>query len=235
MQRFNIFIIFAAILSLGLPGKAAIYQNIHVLQKKNVVKDQRLEITPNFGYTINNKFKKHLSMGGDFIYHLNDNLGLQFSFSKTYGSNTVANDELGSASQVNAVIPDLFMNWTSSLGMTLTPFYGKAIIHEKSLFYYDFYLESGIGLTSVDINVDSSGGLGGDKIKNTSHILPGGVFGLGFRFYMENWFAIRVAIRDIIFAEGSTLKTGGKLQYDGFPTTGIFDNMFMYLGFSFLL
>ena len=138
------------------------------------------------------------------------------------------NDEIKNAASVEAVVPDVFIRWISSLGMTLTPFYGKAIIHGSDLFYYDFYLESAVSLVKTEVNIAT-------KSLVSPHTIPGGMFGVGCRFFMEDWFALRIAIRDYIFAEDNHYLVKGVKDYDNPATTGIFDNMFIYFGFSFLL
>ena len=232
MKSTAYYLLFALVASLGFGAKlnAAVYQNIHVLQKKQVVKDQRLELSPSFGFTINDKFKKHIFYGADLTYHINDNLGAQFIFAKAFGSNTTENEEMNQIASLNAVIPDVYMDWITSVGLTLTPFYGKAVLHDNLLFYYDIYLESALSLVKADLNV----------YKNSTvspHYLQGGMFGVGFKIFLEDWFAIKIAIRDYIFADGNYFlpKKGAKKQFDSDPTTGIFDNKFLYYGFCFFL
>lgn len=165
---------------------------IHVVQKKPVLQKSRFDLVPRFGMSVNDSMYRHFKVGVSGNYHFTESLYLGglfdwYNFGDTLGGPTASfkasQNATGSASDAAVV------NWSGGLELGYIPIVGKFAFAESFIVYYD------MGVT-----------LGGEYINSESIALPGATGGPGgtvslvTRVFFNDWLALNLEVRDLIFS-----------------------------------
>jgi len=177
---------------------------IHVLQRKPVLENNRFELTPRFGTSVNDTIYRSFKVGANGNFHVSERvyIGLLFEwydFGGALGGPTNTFQKSYDATSTTADAPVL--NWFGGAEAGFKPIYGKFALFNIAILYYEIGASLGLGYADAE-----------------SMALPrsGGTFGatgsLNMRLFLNDWLAFDLEFRDILFP--TTVSAGGGNQED---------------------
>lgn len=165
---------------------------IHVVQRKPVLQKSRFDLTPRFGMSVNDSMYRHFKVGANANYHFTESLYLGaifdwYNFGDTLGGPTAAFK--ASQNATGSVSDAAVVNWSGGLEIGYVPIVGKFAFAESFIIYYDVGISLGAEyLDSQSIALPSSVGS------------PGGTVALTTRIFFNDWLALNLEVRDLIFS-----------------------------------
>ncbi len=200
------------------------FKTIKVVQKKPVTKARRFEIAPFFAYQPNDDFVRGYVPGAHIGFHFNEGVSLE----GTFGYGVHSDKQLLKQVRKSGVQPAVLdrMELLASAGFNWAPIYGKLSYLERSILTYDLFLTTGYGVTNTDLEITTSTGGGGAGAVVTEHrkeSFQGYYIGIGQRYYLRNWGAIRVELRNYSYTQRVDSSYNNR------------NNLLLVGGFSFLL
>ncbi len=183
--------------------------------------DGRFEVSPELGISLRDAFFTKYLFGASFTYHFTETLGVSlrggYTLSIISGAAQICEplgacraptyDELTKNGGVSQNKAYGLMTFVSSLDFQWAPIYGKISLIAEKVLHFNMYVLGGPMVLSYGPN---------------GTITAGGNVGLGFRFVVNKWLAVRLELRDLIYFE------------QGFPTTNtsVRNQLMVGLGFS---
>jgi outer membrane beta-barrel protein len=128
------------------PKPTEVTEEIYAVQQVYALRNNRLELLPSFGFTLNDPFVSHPNIGVGLNYWITNVLAV--------GANMNWYQGLESESELNFHVrrsarlgtrPTEFQ-FGASLNMTYVPVYGKFSMFRRYIFQWDAYLMGGIGI-----------------------------------------------------------------------------------------
>ena len=164
---------------------------IHVVQRKPVLQKGRFDLAPRFGMSVNDSMYRHFKVGVNGNYHFTESLYLGgifdwYDFGDTLGGPSASFK--ASQTATGSVSDAAVVNWSGGLELGYVPIVGKFAFAESFIIYYD------MGIS-----------IGGEYIDSQSIALPassggaGGTIALTTRVFFNDWLALNVEVRDLIF------------------------------------
>ncbi|AWV90009.1 outer membrane beta-barrel domain-containing protein [Bradymonas sediminis] len=165
---------------------------IHVVQRKPVLQKGRFDLTPRFGMSVNDSMYRHFKVGANANYHFTESfyVGALFdwyNFGETLGGPTGAFK--ASQNATGSISDAAVVNWSGGLELGYVPLVGKFAFAESFIIYYDFAISAGaeyIDSQSIALPASSGG--------------PGGTVALTTRVFFNDWLALNLEVRDLIFS-----------------------------------
>ena len=193
-------------------GKKKLSDRIKSVQRKDFLKRERIEVFPQFGLDLNDPFFQHLIVGVAGAYHVADSLAFELR-----GGFVVASIEQSAIRFVRRETDSLIENppefkYHFDVDALWAPFYGKISLFGEGILHFDTYVTVG------------AGGFGTDAALN-----PAANFGIGQRYFINDWLVARVEIRDYIFIDNRNGESDiQNLLILGFAVSGFFPTSFEY-------
>ncbi|MET0343497.1 MAG: outer membrane beta-barrel domain-containing protein [Polyangiales bacterium] len=174
------------------PKPTEVSEEIYAVQQVYALRNNRLEILPSFGFTLNDPFVSHPNLGVGLNYWITNVLAV--------GANLNWYQGLESESELNFHVrrsarlgtrPTEFQ-FGASLNMTYVPVYGKFSMFRRYIFQWDAYLMGGIGIMRtrpvpvVDPQIRSF-----DYTYKLSILNPA----LGLRVFLSKWLTVFAEMR----------------------------------------
>lgn len=141
-------------------------------------KRERVELTPAFGLTLDDPFHKAYIFQGGVAYYLNESFGFGAQ-GEYYGSSSSNPDISGRPVTTNFNHPV----FAGRLELIWAPIYGKVNLFAEEVFHFDTFLSGG----AEYIGLNSSGSVAG-------------TLAIGQHYFLNDWLAVRVDLRDQIFS-----------------------------------
>lgn len=165
---------------------------IHVIQRKPVLQKGRFDFVPRFGVSVNDSLYRHYKLGVNGNYHFAESVYLGglfewYNFGDALGGPTDAYEE--SANETNTTADAAVINWLGGLELGYKPIVGKFAFADSFIVYYDVGVTAGgafINAESVALSAASG------KI--------GGTVSAVSRVFFNDWFALNLEVRDVIFS-----------------------------------
>ena len=188
---------------------------VHIVEQKAFSDARKSEIVL-FPATIqvNGKFTQHFGTMGSFVYHLQENFGLQITGGYNwYNVESSFNGELVEKFRVEAqAATSLLWTWGVMGGVEVSPLYGKFTLFEGTLAHFSFVLNGGVGAGGTrhqlkPENVSSDGTLTQATYGDTGVRFMGSL-GAGFRLQLGQRFAFRLEVRDVVYTARMTQVNG---------------------------
>ncbi|MFC1609345.1 outer membrane beta-barrel domain-containing protein [Myxococcota bacterium] len=222
------------------PTQVAADESIYVVQHRVYSKSGKLELTPLFYTSLNNKFVGHFGIGFAAAYHLRENLSIEFQTTVPFVIKQFYSALVFEVYDHESLTPEVVdlkqMDYFGALSVQFSALYGKMEFYGW-LIDYDFYATAGFGLVSTletcPPNRDGCGddlGIGrglrspdgaGDRFKLSGNL------GGGMRFFFSDHVGLRLEIRDVVFSD--------KAEDAGVVTSDIRNNVLFIAGLTFLL
>jgi outer membrane beta-barrel protein len=165
---------------------------IHVVQRKPVLQKGRLDFVPRIGLTFNDTIYRTMKVGVNANYHISESLyvgGLfeWYDFGDALGGQTQTFESIQNETSTTADAP--VVNWLGGLEIGYKPIVGKFALFNSGILFYDLGVTLGgayVNSQSVAIQSASSG--------------FGGTISMVGRVFLNDWMAINLEIRDVIFS-----------------------------------
>ncbi len=167
------------------------WEDIVVVPRKAFLKSGRLELAPFTGITVNDLLIRHYAFGADINYFLTDvfSVGLQGQYFIKERS-----DREGLVGLQYNRVPTLNRyKYAGALNFGYVPGYGKFSLFNRFIWHWDIFVTGGVGLIWSEIIPRSVG----DEKFSSMNIAPD--FGIGTRFFINQWLTVSLAFRDYVF------------------------------------
>ncbi len=180
------------------------------VKNRIVQKTNRLELSPNFGFTLNDPFYSGFNGGLAIGYHLSEYhainlIGAFFSNDKSQYAKALEEDEFQDFENFPTVEYTLLFNYE------FTPYYGKISITKQTVMNIDIFLNAGVGTIAI-------GGESGFA----------GSLGLGQKFYFSRSLGLRIDLKGLMYngPDYTSVDNGGSNTDVSDPTIDDFDKEF---------
>ena len=172
-------------------------RDLQVVEGQMHAKAGRLEFALFGGMIPNDPFVTHIPFGARAAYYFVDTVGVEVGGS---WAGVLLDSELKTFLQDNRDIDensDLrdLQQWRANAVLTWSPLYGKVALLQRKLSHFDLYLAGGFGVVGTQIP-------NADRTDVESAIKPEGIIGLGARFFVNEWFSLRLDYRQGFFPAG---------------------------------
>jgi len=178
---------------------------MYAVQQIYALRYQRFEVSPYFGFTLNDQFVSHDAPGLTLNYYLINVLaiGVNGNWYQGLNSNQSFNLETSRAGRVGEPINEY--QWNANLNLTYVPIYGKFAGFGDFIFHYDVFVVGGGGAISTRpiASIDP------EERTFTWKVKPNGHLGVGLRIFFSRWLAVVAEISDYIYEEDLENTTPG--------------------------
>ncbi|MFB6262962.1 MAG: outer membrane beta-barrel domain-containing protein [Bradymonadaceae bacterium] len=163
---------------------------IHVVQRKPLLEEGRVELVPRIGVSINDTVYRTPDVGLQAHYYIDERIfaGARFDwyeFGGALGGKTKVFDE--SFRQTRTAPDAAVPRWHASAEGGYTPIYGKFTAFNWAILYYEISGTLGAGVMNAETLVADP---------SLSWAATGSV---NFKFFVNDWFAVNFEVRDILF------------------------------------
>jgi outer membrane beta-barrel protein len=178
------------------PPEAASTDRIKAVPRKPILKRNRAEVFGGASLSLNDAYYQHFAFAGSAIFYPHDAFGIGVGVDFLYAHPKTSNVDVvrQSLTSVPAVfeLPKLFAH----VDLYWIPIYGKVSLFESNIIHFDFYGTAGAGVATAfgkrrppEVNV-----------------------GVGQRFFLGDWLALRFEVRDHLFVD--TQDVDGRTRSD---------------------
>ena len=193
---FSVIIASTALMSTAqAQSSAADYgDSIHVIQPKPVLQKGRFAVTPRVGMTVNDAVYRNFKVGASANFHLTERFFLGglfqwYNFGDFIGGETEVSRTVNA--ETGATVDAPYLNWAAGAEVGFVPLYGKFALLNRGILFYDVSLTAG-GVFAESASLDSAAAAGG----------PGGTISLSTRLFLNDWMAVNLELRDVIYMQG---------------------------------
>ncbi len=180
-------------------------RRVHVLEQRPFLQSLRFELTPMFGYTINEAMYEYLQVGAFARFHIDEEWSVGGAYEHYFSDTT---STFGEVQDTFQLFPEkALIRWYAGGEVLWSPIYAKAVLFGSWIVHWNAYLCVGAGVTRS----------GADGLHFT------GTIGGGARLFLTEWMTFNVELRDHIHTE--PYKAGDEL----------INNLVMHAGFGFFL
>ncbi|GEN12397.1 outer membrane beta-barrel protein [Myxococcus fulvus] len=183
--------------------------SLHIVQKKRFADEGKHELALYPAVVqVNGKYTNHAGTALHYIYHLQENFGLQVTGQYNWhtnesGFNLELIDKVREQAQAAS---SLLLVWGAQAGVEVTPLYGKFAFLDNKLAQFSLVLSGGAGIGStrhlirpaVSNEVDGQRYDVPARFGDTGTKFLGSVGG-GFRLQFGESYALRLEVRDLIY------------------------------------
>ncbi|MEW5737703.1 MAG: outer membrane beta-barrel domain-containing protein [Myxococcota bacterium] len=179
---------------------------VHIVEQKQFSDSGKRELVlfP-VALQVNGKFTQHFGTFGSFVWHLQENFGLQITGGYNwYNAESGFNQELVEKVRAEAqAATSLLWTWGVMGGVEVTPLYAKFALFEGTLATFSIVLNGGAGVggTRHQLKPESQatdGSVSPATYGNTGARFMGSL-GAGFRLQLGQRFAFRLELRDVVY------------------------------------
>lgn len=196
----------AGLLLLPGTGRAEIEEGtITVVQPKPVVRRHRLALAPHFAMSINDPMLHQYAVGGALTFHVTERWSVGatfdwFEFGQALGGPTQRyEDVITSTGSIPEVAP---ITWFAGLEAGFTPVWGKVVLFQRLIIFWDSYITLGAGVVESD----------------TIHPAYA-TAAVGLNAYFNRWLGVNMEIRDRLSTE--QLPSGSALIHTATSSIGL--------------
>ena len=186
---------------------------ITVIQPRPFLRQNRVELAPRFGATINDPILQQFHVGGSLGFGISERVFIQGSFDwydlgNQIGGVTQAYEDI---IQDTLTIPELAtITYFATLDVGFAPAYGKLVLFNRVIGFFDIYTLLGAGVVESDTPLHA-----------------GWAVGIGTHLYFSRWGSLNLEFRDRMSIE--ELPSGNILHHSATVSLGIG----IYLPFNF--
>lgn len=179
---------------------------VHIVEQKAYSDSKKSEfVLYPVAMQVNGKFTQHFGTMASFVYHLQENFGLQISGGYNwYNVESAFNGELVEKFRVEAqAATSLLWTWGVMGGVEVSPLYGKFSLFEGTLAHFSFVLNGGVGAGGTRHQLKPETAKADGSVSQATYGDTGarfmGSLGAGFRLQLGQRFAFRLEVRDVVY------------------------------------
>jgi outer membrane beta-barrel protein len=184
-------------------------RKVVVVQRRMLEKASRWEVSAHFGVVPNDPFVNYLPVGVRGSYHFKEWLSVEAGCLYLPGFDTSLGDGIRDVGKGTPFTLNLTLlekhKFYFNVNATFSIIYGKIAAFQTMLSHFDLFLTAGPSFHLVDAPVDATG-----APTNVSGFRPGGNLGIGMKFFINDFFGIRLDVRQYLFPKSS--EAGGGLH-----------------------
>jgi outer membrane beta-barrel protein len=196
------------------------------------LKKHRFELSPAISLSLKDAFYSKYVFGLSAAYHVTEAIAINGRFG--YSIPTVSGAaqicvpagvpgvppgcSQPSMDQLLGIAPGA-ITLMGGIDLEWAPLYGKIALVSETFAHFDIY--GILGATAVQYTGPRASG---QVTGGTSTLAPGANLGLGMRFFLNKWLAVRAELRDVIYQENVNIPTPGQ--------SSLRNQLFFELGFS---
>ncbi len=181
------------------------------------LKNNRHEISPIYNVSIADAFlRKHIGALA-YTFHLDEHLAITarggFTLLSRHSGTVQVCEATASCREPNDVELNRLpgnTNLMAGLQAEFSPVYGKINLIAERVLHFDIYVTGGLGLSSYSIQKDGA---------DASGMSPALLLGVGQRYFVNQWLAVRLEIIDFLYFQ-PTGKKDRQIQNDFLFTVG---------------
>jgi len=182
-------------------------REVKVIQKRLFVKDSRWEFTPMGGIIPNDEFWVYGPLGLRIAYFIDEDFSIELNGAYILGGNSGLKSFLESNQLLDVDLPQQ-LEWYAGLNGLWSPIHGKFGIFSTQLSHFDIFLAFGAGAMGTKLYAR-------DQFLKRQVDIQGNL-GLGFRFFLLDWLALRLEYRHYFY-----LAEGGGVSFPAEITLGV--------------
>ena len=167
-------------------------REIRAIHSRMFLKESRHEFTLAGGIVPNDEFFTYFPVGARWNYYFNEDFSSEVYGSYSIQKNSDLKDFLESRFR-QAMLVDIpqSLHWVAGAAVLWSPIHGKVALFTSKLAHFDLHMAVGAGAIGTKI---AKFNLTENKIDVSGNV------GLGFRFYVTDWLAVRLDYRQFFYA-----------------------------------
>ncbi len=179
------------------PRSSETVEEIYAVQQIYALRINRVELAPNVGFTMNDQYVSHTSVGLALNYWWTNVLAIGLNFNWYQGLESESDLNFFVRRSFRLAVPITEYQLGANLNFTYVPLYGKFNMFNEYIFQWDAYILGGVGIMRtrpvpvVDPEVRQF-----DFDWRVAFNVA-----LGFRVFVTRWLAIFAELRDYIYLE----------------------------------
>ena len=180
-------------------------RKVHVLEQRPFLAALRAEVTPLFGYTINEVMYQYIQVGAQLKFHITEEWAVGGTYGHYFSDFT---SEFDRVQEDFEVFPEIsLIKWYAGGEVIWTPIYAKAIVFGAGIIHWSAFFNVGAGVTKT----------GAEDLRVT------GTFGVGLRVFLTRWLTFQLELKDHLYSE--PFKAGDEL----------INNLVLHAGFGIFI
>lgn len=182
----------------GGPKPTEVSEEIYAVQQVYALRNNRIELIPSFGYSLNDPFVSHANIGAGLNYWITNVLAVGANLNWYQGLEKESDLNFHVRRSARLGTRPTEFQFGASLNMTYVPVYGKFSMFGRYIFQWDAYLMGGVGVMRtrpvpvVDPQIRSF-----DYSYKISILNPA----LGLRVFLSKWLTIYGELRAYPYLE----------------------------------
>ncbi|MFT3922555.1 MAG: outer membrane beta-barrel domain-containing protein [Myxococcales bacterium] len=183
------------------PKLKEVSEEIYAVQQIYALRNNRLELMPSFGFTLNDPYVSHPNIGVGLNYWITNVLAVGANMNWYQGLEDESDLNFHVRRSTRLATRPTEFQFGASLNFTYVPFYGKFSMFNRYIFQWDAYVVGGVGVmrTRPVPVVDPE-----YRSFDYSYKLSIGNPGIGLRIFLSKWLTV--------FMEGRTYPYLEKLE-----------------------
>ncbi len=179
------------------PRSSETVEEIYAVQQIYALRINRVELSPNVGFSMNDQYVSHTSVGLGLNYWWTNVLAIGLNFNWYQGLENESDLNFFVRRSFRLAVPITEYQLGANLNFTYVPLYGKFNMFNEYIFQWDAYILGGVGIMRtrpvpvVDPEVRQF-----DFDWRVAFNVA-----LGFRVFVTRWLAVFAELRDYIYLE----------------------------------
>ncbi|MGM0596538.1 MAG: outer membrane beta-barrel domain-containing protein, partial [Myxococcota bacterium] len=171
----------------------AYWSDIKVVPRKLILKQQRMELIPYMGMTMNDNLIRHILVGGEFSYYMSDALSFGVGGHAFLKQQTDRAYLTGLQQRALPTLNQYLYSFT--LNSSYEAAYGKMAVHNKKILQWGIFLTGGVGITGTEIIPRNAGH---EPWQNTNITIQ---IGVGMRVFISEWLTLWLSVRNYMMQD----------------------------------
>jgi outer membrane beta-barrel protein len=179
------------------PRSTETAEEIYAVQQIYALRINRVELTPNVGFTLNDPYVSHMSVGLALNYWWTNVLAIGLNFNWYSGLEGESDLNFFVRRSFRLAVPITEYQLGANLNFTYVPLYGKFMMFNNFIFQWDAYVVGGVGImrTRPVAVIDP-------EVRQFEYDWRVAFnVALGIRVFVTRWLAIFGELRDYIYLE----------------------------------
>ncbi|ACY16199.1 outer membrane beta-barrel domain-containing protein [Haliangium ochraceum] len=169
------------------------WQDIVTVVRKPFLKQQRTEVTPLLGITMNDNLIQHVQYGAQLSYYLTDVLAVSAEYFRYVPTLREPYDEV--AFQARRLPAVNKYQQSAALNFSYVPVYGKFAVLDNYLLHWEAYFTGGVGFTQSEVIPRDPAFQPFNNFLITPNV------GFSMRFFLTKFLTVNFGLRDYIFVD----------------------------------